>query len=314
MPKDELETEKDLGAQPEPKDEEETSTEESTESEDDPSPEEAEPLKDADADEDNSEKSEKADKPAERRIKELTARLKQAQEDLSDSREQIADLEKEIREADERLTAKYGYTYSNGSTYNKADVLRMTEQEFRRVIRDIERRSEFDEAEKDRMIETLESARDNYFKESAPVAREREVLNQDATKLWNKEWSLVEKEILELNPDLKKHVERLSKVMQDQFKSRPLLVERLKKGPVQKFRYALQVMEEEGISHEIEVEAYAKDRPAPSVSTGKGKATPIKSNSKPPSFTRSQIQKMSQAEYEKREAEIDAAMKAGRIR
>lgn len=301
MPENEKEPQElgDLNTEPiEAADEDETQEVEPPKA--DETPEEEPPSED--------EESQKADKGAEKRINQLVAKLKSTKEELSESRERIEDLQKEIDAAQDRLTQKYAYTYNGES------VLEMDERKFRRVLVDLSKRTDISDAEINNRIAILEDARDNFFKEAAPIARERQLLDADTSKLWNTEWATVREEVLAINPKLEKHIAKLEQVMVQEFQERPLLVERLKRGPVEKLRYTLEVMKREGISHELELEAYADDRPAPGQnSAGRGKASPpVKTKS--PSFSRDQIAKMSLADYVKNEKAIDEAAKAGRIR
>lgn len=270
-------------------------------------PEEAEPAEEAESDEDK----EEGDKPnqnqkVEKRINSLTAKLKAKDEELAEARDRITELEKNTEEEKQDVLSQLP-----AINYNGKSIYDLTNDEFIEAVETCYSRDDLTKEEKANFVREAKEARKRYLEKIQPIFAEEAQIFQEANKVWQEEWSEVQREFVEMYPDIQKEVGRITEFMQAEFQKRPLLVKRLKKGTVEKFKYTLDVLKKLGIDKQLEKEEYAKDA-APGMTAGKGKASPSKS--KTPSFTRAQIAKMSVTEFERNEKAIDAAHKAGRIR
>jgi hypothetical protein len=122
--------------------------------------------------------------------------------------------------------------------------------------------------------------------------------------------------LAEINPTYKQYFTQIENGFGEEIKTNPLKGERFLRGGIQdQFRMIDRFLESSGIKQRVESEARANNRPnlAAPVSAGKGKRsnTPT-GNAKV--YTRAEIAKMSTAEYERQEKDIDKAMIEGRIK
>lgn len=300
LEQDDLELEEDLD------DEEKDEEKETDESEKDDETDDEGDKEEDDSDEEKSEdKPNNRDQKIEKRISSLTAKLKAKDEELAEARERISDLEKNVEEEHQYVISKLPAWEIKGRS-----IYEMSNDEFDDAVDFIYELDIPAEEKRDR-VKTAREARREYFKQVQPIALENQQVTKEAETLWQKDWTTVETELLEMYPEIQGDIPRVKEYIQKELQKRPLLVKRLRQNIVQKFKYTLDVLKELGIDKKLEQEEYAKDT-APGLKAGKGKASPSKS--KTPTFTRAQIGKMSLADYEKNEKAIDAALKAGRIR
>jgi hypothetical protein len=301
LDQEELElTEDDTDDEAEDKEEDET-PKETEETED------AEPAEDAESEEDK----EEGDKPnqnqkVEKRINSLTAKLKAKDEELAEARDRISELERNTEEEKQDVLNQLP-----AINYNGKSIYDLTNDEFIEAVETCYSRDDLTKEEKAQFVREAKEARKRYLEKIQPIFAEEMQNIKEAEVVWQTEWGEVQREFLEMYPTIQEEIGNISEFMQDEFRKRPLLVKRLKKGTVEKFKYTLDVLKRLGIDKKLDKEEYAKDT-APGMTAGKGKASPSKS--KTPTFTRAQIAKMSVAEFERNEKAIDAAQKAGRIR
>lgn len=251
----------------------------------------------------------KADKPAENRIAGLVARLKAKDAELAEMRGRLNEQEKELAEDLDAVKAELP-----DLRYKGRPIYELSDQEFKQAKRELAARTDISEADKFDFLHECEDARDSYKEKVEPLVQESNKLSQDALKQWNDEWVTVSQEFLDMNPDFKEHLPRINAYMEKEFATRKTLVERLKKGPLEKFKYAQKVIQLLGIDKEVEQSAYAKDSDLSAAPTlGRGKQTAA-SEAAPREFTREQIRKMSLEEYMKNEEAIQKALREKRIK
>lgn len=314
MTKPETET-LDKGAPNEEEKEEVTTLDdEETETEDDPTEEtetdeETEESEDGDETEEDEAETEEEPEPkrdkVQARIDKLVAKLNAAQDELKETRLLLEERETYIREEQDAITKELP-----AINYNGRSIYELTDDQFLDAIDEcyqkdipIEQRRE--------IVKSAKDARAKFKKLMAPVAQDAAQAESKALAHWEDEWKVVQTSLLEAYPDLERHIPQIQAAMAPDFK-RATLVERLKRdGVLGKYKYTISKIKDLGIDLEIQkVEARAA-RPEPS-NAGKGKASSKRITK--PSFTRDQISRMSMDEFLRREKDIDAAMRAGRIK
>lgn len=291
-------------------------------------PEEEEQETDAETDEEGDEEqgeSEETDEeteekpdPLQKRIAKLTAQKKEAEAQLRERDESLQEVQEEKVLLEKRLeTIQNDYLRAvqkfSGLTYNDKPIVELSDKEFAQALKECRQRTDIDAERKLALISQAMEARERFQEEIDPVRERHQKATEKARNIWVQEWTSV----FEQFPVDKSFVEKFEKVLQEQTKNDDLLEERLRRGGArEKFRYLLKVFEEKGWDKEIETSGYQADRPKPTAPVGVGTGPKAaKGGSKPPVITREFLRKCQRDPklYAKYEAQIDEAVKAGRV-
>jgi len=288
----------------------------------------AEPTEETEESEEESEgeEGEKADdKPkdkVQKRIDQLTAAKKSLEEQLSESKEALEEAREKGKFLEDELTKakqSYGTGVSNLWTKNGKHMYELTNKEFGDVVDMLVSAAENSQTEAERKEWMQQLKECNILRNSGQGIAEQEAqILQSEQDLWEAEWGLVSKALLEEAPQLKAHAEKLNKLIVPIFLNRKkdndakFTYRKLAEGGVDaKFKHVVALMKKEGIYDAVQKEDYKKS-PNPGATVGKGSKSTTSSETK--TFTRAQIAKMSLAEFTKNEAAINKALAKGQIR
>lgn len=252
---------------------------------------------------DESDENPKADTKAEKRIAELNRRIKERDELLADAREEIEYYEQKLNEQAQAIEDELP-NYIVHTPSGDESVYRLDEKEFKWALKSIRI------ADGDEIAEKVKVAYEKFQDRIGPIRKRGEEIQQQALEHWKSDWNEVDKQFFEAFPELKPHREKLVKQIQDNINEDPLLVERLKKGTLPKFKYVMKLADQSGLSKQIESKQL-KEEQANLAMSRKGTAT---SAVKTPVFTAKQIGKMSSAEFARHEKEINRQMAKGLIK
>jgi hypothetical protein len=293
-------------------------TEEEEESSQEESTEESESTEQEESAGETQEAEEKPDK-TQKRIDKLTAVKKSLEEAVNERQDQLdkaIDRIKFLESELEKDKQSFGRGVTQIYTWNGKQMYELSEEEFDEVV-DTCLSADDPKAARQQLEECRKLRR-----QGKPLLEQQNEVEAEQQKVWMAEWKFVTDELLKVIPELKDYVGPLSNEIGPIFDKRntdkkaaflyQLLTDGKSEKRVQsKLKYVNELMDELGISKKLQLQHYANDRPAPGSTVGKGKA-PV--TSKTPSFTRKQIEAMTLEQFEKYEAQIDAAQKAGRIR
>lgn len=303
--------------------------EQDTETEETEDEEDAESTEDKESDEEaEGEEGEQADgKPkdkTQKRIDQLTAAKKTLEEQLTESKGALDEArEKNKFFEDELEKAKQSYGQGVGVrnvwTSGGKQIYELTVKEFSDLVASFLHEAEkakTDEEYREAMLRLKEC---NILRNSDQGIPEQQAqINQSEQDLWEVEWGLVSKALLEEAPQLKAHAEKLNKLIVPIFLNRKkdndakFTYRKLADGGVDaKFKHVVALMKKEGIYDTVQKEEYKKT-PNPGATVGKGSKSTTSSETK--TFTRAQISKMSMAEFTRNEAAINKALAKGQIR
>lgn len=279
---------------------EEATTEEPVEEDSDGEPVEEEPEKD----------------PVQKRIDKLVAQKKELQERLADADREREELRQQVKldkQEYEQLVDEARSSIPNPIMIGNKPAYLATDEEFAEI------EDRILEGKDPAFLDSLKQAkkeRREYLKAIMPLNEQYANAMKDQSKLWQDEWKQVQEAFLEISPKYAEYIPDLEERLQKDIKANKAKLERLLLGGVrEKFRYIDRLTEELGIKAKIEQELNRLDRPnlAAPVGAGKGKRT-TPTGQRKPAFTREQIEKMSPAEYDRLEKEIDRALAEGRIK
>lgn len=302
--------------------EQETETEETEDEEDDTSTEESDESDEEESDDEEGESSDKPKDKTQKRIDQLTAAKKTLEEQLTESKEALDQARVRSKFFEEKL-AKAEQAYSKGVsqawTFKGKDIYQLTNREFEEAIDMLLTGAEASQTEAERKEWMQQLKECNILRgRGQDIAEQKDKVDQNEQALWEYEWGLVSKALLEKAPQLKEHAIKLNKLISPIFLNRKkdddaefAYIELAKGGVSAKFRHVVELMKREGIYDEIQKEDYKKT-PNPGNTVGKGSKSTTGSETK--TFTRAQIAKMSLAEFERNEKAINKALSKGQIR
>lgn len=293
------------------------------EDEDDTEEESTEDAEESESEEEDKEESDPQPKDkTQKRIDQLTAAKKTLEEQLTESKEALEEAREKTKFLeDELLKTKqaYGQGVSNLWTKNGKHMYELTVTEFSEVVDMLLSNAEASQTEDERRQWMKQLKECNLLRNTGQdiAAQEASIANNEQS-LWEYEWGLVSKALLEEAPQLSAHAEKLNKLIVPVFLNRKkdndakFLYRKLAEGGVEaKFKHVVALMKKEGIYDAIEKEDY-KASPNPGKTVGKGAKSPTQGETR--TFTRAQIKKMSVAEFERNEAAINKALSKGLIR
>lgn len=295
---------------------------EDEDTEEEESTEETEESEEEESEEDKEESESKPKDKTQKRIDQLTAAKKTLEEQLTESKEALDDAREKNKFLEDELAKtkqSYGQNVSNLWTRNGKHMYELTNKEFSEVVDMLVSSAEASQTEDERKQWMKQLKECNLLRNSGQDIAEQEAhIEANEQSLWEYEWGLVSKALLEEAPQLKAHAEKLNKLIVPIFLNRKkdneakFAYRKLAEGGVDaKFKHVVSLMKKEGIYDAVEKEDY-KTSPNPGKTVGKGAKSPVKGETK--TFTRAQIAKMSLAEFEKNEAAINKAMSKGLIR
>lgn len=208
----------------------------------------------------------------------------------------------------------------DGEPFNPYEA---NDKDFKAVVRGIYRHDGLEEKDKITLIERMEDARDSYKAKVAEFSAISEKVSGDTVKLWNSEWTSVERSFFKQNPALKQYKDDIAAAIDKEVNGEyadsekkmskaevKFLIEDLKSGPVAKYKYTLELVNRLGLGKKLEKDQLEKERADLAMSR---KGTSSKSV-KEKVFTRAEINKMPMDEFLKHEKQIDAQLAAGKIK
>ena len=237
------------------------------------------------------------------------AQRKEIQERLLERDRELEDTRANLKDDWDDLTAD-SHEFSDPILLNGKAAYLVSDKEFDAITDSIEAEGDADRL---KLLRKAKAERRAYLR----VKPRLEKVHRERTKVMMEDIAQIKQAYIEISPEYEKHFDDVDRILADKFEESPARLERFIWGGIRdKFRLIDRVIDESGIKAKVEKEIGKKEKPGLSVVTGTGKGkrgTPAAKSAKPV-FTRAQIAKMSDAEYEHREKEIDKAMLEGRIR
>lgn len=291
-----------LGEELENEDSAEVDESEDTESEEKDANSDDESESDEDSEKEDSSEIGKLKKSFQKRVDKLVAKVKTKDEQLEEAREaaQYFRTQLENRQG-EFLSDLPEYTYRGRSIYQ------MSETEIDAAVEEILSGS----LPNDQKRKNIKILTGSHAAMTDRIMRAEAALSSEEQKINDYEWSQVEVALLEDVPELKPHIQAISRWIKLQIEQKPYLKAKEAQGKLGKYDLVVKAINALQLNEKLDVPGKRPELKAPVAK--KAGSQSAKGGQSKPTFTREQIRKMSPEQYQKNKEAIKLAQKEGRV-